>query len=121
MPDTQAQSSAEPLPWVAVSWMENSDITQKMRFAFAPDGYHCATAMGAGGDVRVQGPAPAEPGGRDRDYVTKLEFAAGRPVEQLLFAPDATRLLVSCAGPQSSQPGYTTCLRLLAPRTERNS
>ncbi len=111
----QKHGSAAPLPWVAVSWMENGDITREMRFAFSPDGYHCATAMGEGGHVRVQGPGP------DRDYVTKLEFAAGRLVEQLLFAPDATRLLVSCAGPQYTRPGYTTCLRLLAPRTEPDS
>ena len=100
------------LSWTPLLWIENSDIRTPMRFVFSPDGRHCATATGKQGYVSVHGP------GSRGGYGTRLEWTAGRAVDQLLFAPDTISLYVvsSGTGRRYPCPSHVTCLHLVPAR-----
>ncbi|MCY4471810.1 MAG: WD40 repeat domain-containing protein [Kistimonas sp.] len=76
--------------WQSAAWIDR-DQWRPCRFAWSPDGFHCALALGDKGQISVWGPAP-----RGR-YVCKLHFTQGAQVRWLFFTPDATRLLVVSA------------------------
>ena len=69
----------------------------RLCFAWSPDSYHCAWAwvkttgwpvdVSAASDVNIWGP------GYDGGWVSKLARTCEGSIEQLLFTPDATRLL----------------------------
>ncbi len=77
--------------WRTAAWIASPDNNgERSSCALSPDGYHCAVAAGGQQEVRILGPGPA---GR---YLTKMQVTLDKPVQQMLFAPDGLRLLVSC-------------------------
>ena len=76
--------------WIEMARVRNPD-NGPVSAAFAPDGCHCALALGSGGLVQVFGVHASEQGLR---WVRKLELQRGAPVTQLLFTADSGQLVV---------------------------
>lgn len=73
----------------AVAWINNSAPGRDLLFQFSPDGCHCAVCLQSWGDVRILGPA------EDGRYLEKARWMRCKSVEQMAFAPDGTRLMVT--------------------------
>lgn len=89
--------------WVPVAWIETPAAESPVTCALAPDGRHCALAMGEEGVVSIQGPLPG------RGYVSKMRLRLGAPVFDIQFSPDGSRLLLLTSDTQNG--GH--CLRFL--------
>ena len=94
-----------------VAWIANSYPGVDLLFAFAPDGCHCAVAMDYSGQVSLHGPAP------DGSYRTKARWAQSKGAEQLAWAPDGSRVMVTRQGEGLSDDRHINFL-YLAPATQ---
>ncbi len=77
--------------WSPLLWIP-APLEEPVRAVFAPDGYHCALAMGFEGEVSVWGMLDTGNGGQC--YLRKHVVHQGSRLESLLFSPDGSRLVV---------------------------
>ncbi|MCY4471958.1 MAG: F-box protein [Kistimonas sp.] len=71
--------------WISVTWIASAG-DNLCRLIFSPDGYHCALSTGSG--VSVWGHT------KDGGYREKLQAHPDAAVDQLLFTPDGTQLVL---------------------------
>lgn len=102
--------------WRRVLQLGRDCLHVAVELAWSPDGYHLALACGSQGHVSIWGPAAGEP------WQCKFSFDRGGLVEQLLFTPDGTRLIIATFGQSEPTGGdelvgagfaLSSCLTLL--------